>query len=316
MVDVCTYQKTKFKSLDAVVLENESVRAVILPGYGGKMVSFFDKEADYEWLYQTDRPKLEIPPYGADFSKYDSSGFDEMFPGIDKGPHPIDWKEIPDHGEVWTLPWEYKATHDGVSLEVHSPEFPYALKKKICLHGDGVTIKYEAINKSDEPFPFIWTPHALLNLNQHTAIEVPEDLNQVMNVEKGSQHLGDWGTTHVYPETKSAKTGSTIDLRELEPMEEGTAEKFYFTEPLSKGWCSLVQPDLNRKLTYRFPENKVPYLGVWKTRGGYRGEHNIALEPCTGVYDDVYLAEKIGKVSYIPAHGSYTWTLNIETGGL
>lgn len=316
MVDVCTYQKTKFKSLDAVVLENAQVRAVILPEYGGKMVSFFDKTIQYEWLYQAKTSTLKIPPYGADFSDYDSSGFDEMFPGIDQGPHPSHWKEVPDHGEVWALPWEYKATSDGVQLHVHSPEFPYLLKKRIRLNSKGVEIHYEAVNKSEEPFPFIWTPHALLNLDEFTEIEVPEGMDQVMNVEKGTAHLGGWGRQHNYPEAVSEKTGNKVDLSRLEPKDEGTVEKFYFTEPLKEGWCSLIQPNLNRKLTYRFPVKKVPYLGVWKTRGGYRGEHNVALEPCTGVYDDVYVAEKIGKVSHIPAHGSYTWTLNMETGGL
>ncbi len=312
MIDVSTYQKTECRGLKAIVLENESIRSVILPDYGGKMVSFFDKSIGYEWLYQAKNESLTIPPYGADFSEYDSSGFDEMFPGIDQGPHP-NGEEIPDHGEVWALPWACRPTVDGVELSVKSPKFPYVLKKRMRLHGNTVEIHYEATNKSSKPFPFIWTPHALLNMNESTEIEVPAGMNQVMSVEGGSEHLGGWGTNHTYPETASLKTGERINLSHLEPVEEGTAEKFYFTEPLSEGWCSLVQADVQRRLTYRFPKEKVPYLGVWKTRGGYRGEHNVALEPCTGVYDDVYLAEKIGKASSIPAEGSYSWKLHISS---
>ncbi|WJE15326.1 DUF5107 domain-containing protein [Halobacillus sp. ACCC02827] len=314
MIDVSTYHKKKYKGLEAVVLENSYVRCAILPAYGGKMVSLYDKEINHEWLYQAKDKHLTVPPYGADFSKYDSSGFDEMFPGIDRGPHPLSWEEVPDHGEVWALPWEYKENNGCIEMYVDSPVFPYRLKKKVGLYKNVVVTSYEAKNYGDEPFPFIWTPHALLNYNEHTEIEVPEGADKVMNVEKGTKHLGDWGTVHDYPVTTSLSTGEKIDLSKLEPLEEGTMEKFYFTEPLQKGWCTLSQPELGRKLTYDFPEEMVPYLGIWKTRGGYRGEHNVALEPCTGVYDDVYVADKIGKASYIPPKGTYKWTLTIETG--
>ncbi|MFZ0369612.1 MAG: DUF5107 domain-containing protein [Halobacillus sp.] len=316
MVDLPVIETINFKGLEAVVLENEQIRCVILPSYGGKMVSFFDKEAAYEWLFQTSASELTVPPYGADFSQYDSSGFDEMFPGIDQGPHPADWKEIPDHGEVWALPWNCEKAGEGITLDVESPKFPYTIKKTVTLKGASIEIEYEAWNKSDEPFPFIWTPHALWNLNDSTKLEVPQGLNEVMNVEKGTQHLGEWGTTHSYPETQSLKTGKTLDLAELEPKEDGTVEKFYFTDRLNEGWCSIIQEDISRKLTYRFPEDKVPYLGIWKTLGGYRGEYNVGVEPCTGVYDDVYLAEKIGKVSRIPAGGSYKWSLTFSIGGV
>lgn len=288
MVDVCTYQKSKFKGLDAVVLENERVRTVILPEYGGKMVSFFDKEVDYEWLYQTQDSTLQVPSYGADFSDYHSSGFDEVF-----SCHHLDSR----HGEVWMLPWEYQATYDGVVLQIHSPEFPYSLSKRVCLHSGGITVKYEAVNKSEEAFPFIWEPHALLNDDASMDIKVPEDVEKVMNE-------GTWDTESAQ---NSLKAGATVNSSKLKSMESSPAEKFHYTEPLKEGWCSLVQPNLNRKLTYRFPEKKVPYLSVKRNRG----EH-IALAPSTGVYDNFDL-EKSDQVSYIPAQGIYTWTFNMET---
>ncbi|MCP3739353.1 DUF5107 domain-containing protein [Rossellomorea sp. BNER] len=312
MIDSSTFKTTIFKGIEAITLENDQIRCIVLPSYGGKMVSFYDKKAKYEWLFQSQHDLLTIPPYGADFSKYDSSGFDDMFPGIDKGPHPNSLIMIPDHGEVWTLPWGHKEVEGGIKLDVKSPNFPYTLTKTLMLTESGVNISYEALNLSDERFPFIWTPHALLNLNNVTRLELPNGLDHVINVEKDTKHLGDWGTHHTYPQTKSMSTGERIDLSRLEPMESATVEKFYFTERLQAGWCSLVQPDLKRKLTYSFPVEKVPFLGVWKTRGGYRGEYNVALEPCTGIYDDVYLAEKIGKSSSIPANGSYNWFLKMD----
>ncbi|SFK16803.1 Aldose 1-epimerase [Halobacillus dabanensis] len=297
MVDVCTYQKSKFKGLDAIVLENERVRAVILPEYGGKMVSFFDKEVEYEWLYQTQDSKLQVPPYGANFSDYNSSGFDELFSCLHLESRTNGEEAL--HGEVWMLPWEYKATYEGVALQVHSPEFPYSLSKNICLHSEGITIKYEAMNKSDEAFPFIWSPHALLKDDADTEIKVPGDMEKGMQQKEGE-------TTNTDSDRPSLRAGATVNPSQRKPVESATVEKFRFTEPLEEGWCSLVQPNVNRKLTYRFPQKNVPYLSVKRTRG----EH-IALAPSTGVYDSDS-AEKSDQVSFIPAQGVYTWTFNME----
>ncbi|MFC0523618.1 DUF5107 domain-containing protein [Pontibacillus salicampi] len=306
----------QFKGIQAYVLENEYLRCTFLPEYGGKLASYYDKQAAYEWLFQSKGEALTVPPYGAAFPEYDSSGFDEMFPGIDRGPHPNDWKEIPDHGEVWTLPWHVETVGETLYMEVSSPVFPYSLRKKVSLEENSLTFSYEAVNLGKKAFPFIWTPHALLNSTEASKIRVPSGMDQVMSVDAASLHLGEWGTHHSYPITTSLQTGEEHDLSLVAQREDQTIEKFYFVNTLQEGWCGVEQTDIQRQLIYRFPLEKVPYLGVWKTNGGYRGDYNFALEPCTGVYDDVYVAEKINKVSYIPVNGSYTWTFSMEVGGL
>ncbi|WP_240339714.1 DUF5107 domain-containing protein [Halobacillus ihumii] len=304
-----------FKGINCISLENEQIRCTILPSYGGKMASLFDKQAGYEWLYQTEADKLNVPAYGDDFSQFDSSGFDEMFPGIDEGPHPHDFSLIPDHGEVWAMPWQVTERSYGLDLKVTSPVFPYSLSKQVDLGMDRVEINYQANNLSDQPFPFIWAAHSLLNMNQATVIRVPSDMKEVINVEQSSVHLGEWGTLHSYPITESKRTGDSVDLSKMEGKAASNIEKFYFTKPLSQGWCQAVQEDIGRTLTYTFPPDKVPYLGVWKTQGGYRNDYNFALEPCTGMYDDVYVANKINKISKIPPRGTYSWKITMQLGG-
>lgn len=65
---------------------------------------------------------------------------------------------------------------------------------------------------------------------------------------------------------------------------------------------------------YHYPAEKIPYLGVWKTQGGYRGDYNLALEPCTGVYDHLSVAYAIRKVSFVEPKGVFTWWFQIEIG--
>jgi len=306
MIKQCT-----FKGLESIVMENDFLKATFIPCYGGKLASLYDKEKNYEWLFQKDE-ELKVPPYGADFSEYDSSGFDEVFPSIDKTYHPFNGEVVPDHGEVWTLPWKVTILDNQLLLEVVSPRFPYSIKKQIKLAENELQIQYQTFNNSDKPFSFIWTPHALLNLNQYTEIQVPSHLKEVITVEHSTVHLGEWGSIHSYPLTYSLNTGEPLYLNKMWGPTDQTCEKFYFTEKLQEGWCRILQRDLNRQMTFAFPKEKVPYLGVWKTQGGYRGDYNFALEPCTGIYDDVYVAEKIRKVSSIPPNGSYSWWFYIK----
>lgn len=294
----------QFKSLDALRLENDHLQVTLIPAYGAKIASLVDRSADYEWLFQ--HPcDLVVPPYGADFSRFDSSGFDEVFPSIDACYHPLDGTPVPDHGEVWALPWQVEQDGEQLHCRVESPTLPYRLEKRLALQGSRLRIDYATHNLGEQPLAFIWTPHALLNFNRHSRLQVPAGLQEVMSVGDANSPLGAWGTRHPYP-------GTDLDLSRPWRAGDAHCEKYYFTESLQEGWCRLLQTDIKRQLTLAFPVQQVPWLGVWKTQGGYRGDVNIALEPCTGVYDDVYLANRIDRVSRIPARGRYDWFLELE----
>lgn len=306
---------TQYKGLKAQVLENDFLRLTFLPDYACKLASLVSKKTGREFLFQSSKETLEIPPYGAPFSAYDSSGFDEVFPSIDACPYPDGpWKNlpVPDHGEVWAMQWSAAFGPDGKSVKsvVRSERFPYVLSRTVTLKNNEILFEYEAENTADEPFKFIWTPHCLLACSPATRLLIPGNLTEVMTVEHSTRRLGPWGTRHNYPMTVDV-TGLPFDLAATEPVSAQNCEKFYFTSPNTAGWCGVEHTDTGEQLIYEYPADKVPYLGVWKTQGGYRGDYNIALEPCTGVYDDLYMADKIRRAAVIPPHGKYTWTLKM-----
>jgi galactose mutarotase-like enzyme len=309
-------ENISFKKLDAIKYSNEFVEIVIIPSYGGKMASIKSKESLKEFLFQASEDELRIPEYGADFSKYDSSGFDEVFPSIDICPYPDGPHkniEVPDHGEVWAMPWIIDISEEFVKLSVTSKNFDYKLEKIIKLNKNKIKINYKVTNLGNHPFKFIWTPHALLNCNENTRIIVPKRLDTIINVEKSSEHLGQWGEIHSYPLTLSKKDGKIVDMSRVEGIEANNCEKFYFTEKLEENECCGIEyEDTLDKIIYRYDTDKIPYLGIWKTQGGYRGDYNIALEPCTGVYDNLYIGDKIGKVPVIEGKEEYNWNFEIE----
>jgi len=304
-------EKSTFKRLPSVILENDFLRTEFIPSYGCKMVSLFDKKTKREFLFQAAEKTLKIPPYGAAFSDYDSSGYDEVFPSIDRAPYP--GKEtiiIPDHGEIWALPWTVKETEaSGFTAEVKSPKLPYIFTRTVVLKNNQVNFLYTVTNTSKtESFKFLWALHCLLQCTPKTRLLTPPQLNKIMTVEHSTQTLGPWGSIHSYPTTKSVH-GKKIDMSATQPPSARNCEKFYFTEKNKEGWCGIKHEDTGDTLLYRYDAVQVPYLGVWKTQGGYRGDYNIALEPCTGVYDDLYVANKIKKVSEVRPGGSYSWNL-------
>ncbi len=310
--------KTMYKGLPALRLENEYLSLVFLPDYACKMASLVKKDSGREFLFQSPSDKLTPPPYGAAFSAYDSSGFDEVLPSIDACPYPCGAYQgvpIPDHGEVWALKWQY-ALHpgaDGLTAWVKSPKLPYQFTRDLTLHENEIRMHYTLENLSDEPFEFIWTPHCLLNCSPHTVLVLPDNLTEMMTVEHSTRTLGPWGSRHPYPLTKTPD-GVPADMSKTQPASDKSCEKFYFTQKNTQGWCAVKHTDNGDTLTYRYDADKVPYLGVWKTQGGYRGDYNIALEPCTGVYDDLYVAHKIRRAAVCAPKGKYEWNFTMIAG--
>lgn len=304
-------RESTYKGLRATVLENEFLQLIFLPDYAYKLISLIKKSTGREFLFQSSSDTLSVPPYGAKFSDYDSSGFDEVIPSIDACPYP-DGKykgvPIPDHGEVWAMPWTSRenAAENSIFSSVTSEKLPYRFDRLLTLSANEISILYTVTNLMEEPFEFIWTPHCLLNCSTHTRLLIPQNLTEVITVEHGSQTLGPWGTLHRYP-VATAVDGRAIDLAQTRPVTDQNCEKFYFTAKNTAGWAGLEHADNGDKLIYRYDADKVPYLGVWKTQGGYRGDYNLAIEPCTGVYDDLYVAHKIRRAAVAEPERPYSW---------
>lgn len=305
----------QYKGLNALQLENEFLSLVFLPDYACKMASLVKKNSGREFLFQSKQTRLTPPPYGAAFSAYDSSGFDEVLPSIDAAPYPcgpFQGTPVPDHGEVWALPWQHRLHPDqnGLTAWVKSPKLPYQFTRGLTLCGAEIRLHYTLENLSDAPFPFIWTPHCLLNCSTQTRLVLPDNLTEIITVEHSTKTLGPWGTRHSYPHT-TCVSGQTLDLAQTRPVTDQSCEKFYFTQKNTQGWCAITHQDNGDTLTYRYDADKVPYLAVWKTQGGYRGDYNLALEPCTGEWDDIYVAHKIRRAAVCPPKGKYEWNFKM-----
>jgi len=263
-----TITKDEFQGLERVTVENEQLSFSLLPRIGGKMISLIFKETGHEYISLSGRP-FRIPAYGANFGDYDISGFDECFPAIAEGFYPEDpWKgiHIPDHGELWTLPWETKVEGECLRLSVYGIRFPYRFVKVFSLKENRVNIKYQLKNLSAFEFKYLWAAHPLLNVTPDTRIILPGKLRIRTDWSK-NERLGKLLYETSWPQAQSPD-GEVIDLSIIKTPEADQATKF-FTTVMEQGWCALHDIRTGDFLKFSFPVKKIPYVGIWINEGGW-----------------------------------------------
>lgn len=305
---------TRYKGIDAVSLENEKLSVLVIPKSGGKIQSIYDKIQGREYLFQSNKPVYALSKYDSPYGMGDASGFDEVFPSIEACFYPhAPWKgtAIPDHGEVWALPWNCVQEGEMLALDVYGVRFPYRLSKRIQLTDrGGVLIQYEAVNQSPFDFRFIWAPHLLLTCDPDTEIVLPPSVRQVMSTCSVDNKLGRFGTVHSWPLTNVK--GEPYRIDRVYPKYPGKCEKYYAVDQLAEGWCALRNRSTGHAIGVRFPLQAVPYLGIWE--GIVNEEYVTALEPCTGSLDDLSTAVQWDRAGLLSAHSRHRWYLELRFG--
>jgi galactose mutarotase-like enzyme len=305
-------EEVLFKGCQAIKLENQFIKVIILPIMGGKVASLYRKDKEFELLYQNRELTYRKPKFNDKFSNYDASGFDDAFPTIDEAMVNIGGKSevYPDHGEIWSSSFTYKITSEKVMLKCEGTVIKYEYIKTFSLSEDNLMIDYEIINKSNEDFPCIWTMHGLINCEEDMELLFPKNTKEVVNVSE-SINLGQVGKVHAYPLTLTEE-GKVFKLNKVLPLSSNNMEKYYVKGAVEEGCCGAYYP--SKDVTYRlhYDKEKLPYLGFWVTEGAYRGDYNCALEPSNGYYDSIEIARKEDKLCVIKPKESLRFSLRLE----
>ncbi len=301
-----------YKNIDAVVLENADLRVTLLPQWGSKIVSIIYKPIAYEVLWQEPGDEICIPEDDAPYGRTDSIGFDEMFPTISRCFYenaPWAGTEMQDHGEVRALPWTYEMNQENVRLWVHGLRFPYRFEKTIRLTANSISMNYTIENLSNFDMDYIWAAHPLFNTSPATELIVPQGMNSIINSVAGAR-LQTYGKTYQFP-VATLDNGEQCDLAKMPEKNNEGYQKYYFSGKVPEGWCILYDHQRKLNIGLSFPEETVPYLGIWVNEGGWGGQYNIAPEPATGAMDRVDCAKMWGMNSVLKACETQTWFLNI-----
>lgn len=299
-------QKIMWKNLEAVELENDFFCVTVIQQLGGKLASVFYKEKQFELAAQNPGKEYKIPEPDADFSLFDASGIDDTFPNINAEDRNVDQNiyHYPDHGEIWSSRMQWEIQEDVLHLWYESKRFSYLYEKWISLEAKSVKMRYRIENQKTTALPCLWTFHGLMRYEEDMELIYPEDCSSLENVLESPQ-LGKTG--EIYALDTEQYCFYRVPLKSTKTM-----IKYYAAEKVKQGHCGYRYPSQKVECHLHYDEKKLPYLGMWVTAGGFRGDYNCAFEPSNGYYDAVSTAEANGALYELKMEQPFCFELKIE----
>jgi len=301
-----------------ITLENDLVRVVLLPEVGGKIISLVRVASAREYLLRLPEDEaFREPHFGGVFVDYNNVGFDECIPTIAPCTYPdssFTGRRLPDHGDVWSLPWHYEVRERNLLLSVEGRSLPYSFHKRLCLGDQGLKIEYEVRNRSDAALCYLWSAHPLLHPEPGASVLLPLDSATLLVDSSKYGRLGSRGDQCGWP-IAVQKDGTSDDLRRIKPHAD-TSDKLY-TPRLPRGCCGLYYPSTHESLLFKFDIESVPYVGIWICNGGTgrlnpKEPYTVALEPCNGRPDSLADAMRRGENAVLSPNQRKRWDLRVE----
>lgn len=275
-----------------VVLSSELVQLCCVPELGGRVGSLVSRRTGREWLWRRQgHPVLFRPADRLDFGSGTFAGLDECFPTVGTSVW-VDGRTLPDHGDMWAREWKIiEQGPNTLEFAVESPEWGIRLTRRISLQGGTVRFHYELLNTSDKESPALWSMHPLFAIKDGDRLELPQSV-RFLKIEASDPSLRDEdapGGRVAYPLIRP-----DVRLDELALPDPRQGYLKCFAGPLAAVDCSAILYNSRDgdRLEVRWDANAAPYLGLWLTRGGYRGWHHLAIEPTNAPYDRVDVAAR------------------------
>lgn len=301
----------------AVVLENRWLRAVVLPGLGARVVSLVDKRADLELLWRNGRVPLRAVPTGAVYDDHFTGGWDELFPNDE--PEELAGEQMPDHGELWTLPWSASTrTPAGgggeavLELAVSTPVSACRVERRLVLgHGPVLRSEYRVTNEGRRALPFLWKSHVAVALHPDTTVDMAA--REVLVDAFGRPRVRPPGGAFAWPVARV--DGRDHDFRRRPGTgRDGVAELLIATG-LDRGACAVDHPAAGSGLRLGWDAADLPSCWLFASHGGgWRGHDVLVLEPCTGHPLSVADGVAAGTHQVLEAGATRTWALTAAVG--
>ncbi len=300
---------TKWHGFEAYSLENDRILIQIVPRLGAKIVSLYDKRSEREWLAPPIRT-VKQTEYGQSFVDQDMSGWDEMFPTI----LPCEWEghSFPDHGEVWSSPWQMEVQGSALISEGKGTGFPYVLSRKMAFTSiNKLKLEYTLSNEGDFRFPWLWAAHPQFLADESTEIVLPATIKKVINVVENDPVFGRNGQIYDWP-VAMMPTGERLRLTRVKSPEVRQCRKFYMPPDNLIQWAGLLHHSSGSTLRVRWNADFPIYFGLWVDEGYYQKTTVVALEPSSAYYDGLQIALAQNRVPWIEPGQKIDWTLEIE----
>jgi len=297
-----------FLSHKAVILENRSLRVVVLPELGGRIWSVVYKPLDREVVWHNPRIAPQKAQFGSAFDNFWCGGWEEMFPTA--APSAITGESLPDHGEVWSLPWTPRIEKgtDSVTLRLHcqTPISGVAVEKALTLHGDkpSFDLSYRITNPGPEELPFLFALHPAMAVSEGDRIDFPDMLFEMDPSYPGT--LAHVDSPFMWPLARGEH--SETDLRAIRPA---SSKEVYFLygHGHQEGWFAITDPARKFSMGFTFSPEVFRSCWLFASYGGWRGYHALLVEPCTSYPQLLEDAIRHGRASTLAPGAAFQTTL-------
>lgn len=281
-------------------LSNDQLSLSLVPELGGRIVSLQHRGDQREWLdgWQPESERrLWRPSDAAVFETSPGAGIDECLPTV--LPCSLGDLHLPDHGEIWSRAahLDEEALSSGelsCSWQLHS--LPLAFTRTASLTGTSVRLRYCLTNLAKEPTPFLWAWHPLFTIQEGDTLHIDPEVTHCYAAEN---EVLPW------PEARPGQDLARADLGTAEP-----AAAKVFLGPLAEG-RAVIQGRSSR-LSLSWPAAQFPWVGVWITRGAWKGLHHWAVEPTNEPVDHLSDLSPQHPLTLLAPSESREWEIEIS----
>jgi len=278
-------------------MENDLIRIGILVDKGTDIVEFLYKSQDIDFMWRSPFPLYAqgfpetIHGKLGKFIDYYPGGWQEVFPNAGK---PCEYKgaDLGLHGEVATLPWDYRILEDSgsrlsIEFSVRTLRTPFAIKKTLSLTAGNPELEIsEAVtNEAGEEMDFAWGHHPAFGapfLGPDCKIRIkkadvqiaPGDGYSITNLKQGA---GKWPLVE-------GIDGKMVDISQV-PEPFAKVSDVMFLSNLDEGVYEIVSKKHGLGFRLEFPVKVFKYIWIWRIAHGsfhypwYGRTYNLALEP-------------------------------------
>jgi hypothetical protein len=270
-----------------MIVSSAALAVEVIPEAGGKIAAL--RHGEREWLLAQANGRPAPPPrYGASFTAGPLWGWDEMLPTIDP------CGDLPDHGEVWALPWTCAWGDGRLTCAVQGRARPYRLARSLEVREAAVVLDYELT--ATERMPVLWAAHPQFALDPGgTAVLLPAGAGELVDVSDG------------------ARVGPGALEKPLRLLPAGTGRKLYAEPDARLGEVTLVDRG-GSWLRMTWDPDRLPYLGIWIDHGAYAHRPVVAIEPTNGYYDSLERATALGRAAEVAPGRPLRWRLRVQAG--
>ncbi|MCX4671338.1 DUF5107 domain-containing protein [Streptomyces sp. NBC_01381] len=271
-------------TLDTLVIENDRLRATVLPGLGGRVHSLFHKPTGRELLYRN--PVLQPADFALNGAWF--SGGIEWNIGatghttLSCAPLHAARVTAPDGGEMLRL-WEWERLRD----------VPFQVDLWLPADSDFLHVGVRIRNPHEKPVPVYWWSN----------IAVPQE-RRVLAPADEAWHFGYAGGLRKVPVPETDGVDRTYP-----PRSEYAADYFYDVPADARRWIAALDDDGHGLVQTSTDLQRGRKLFVWGTGTGGRRWQEWLTEPGTGGYAEIQAGLARTQLEHIrlDAEAEFAW---------